>query len=385
MSLPVGTALGRRRRAPRLLVAVPGSEYGGAERYAVRIAQGARSRFEVAAAVRPLEATRRLRRDLADAGIRTLRMAHGRRVRGAIGFTALIELYRPDVVHLTLPWPLSAGELRAACVLTGVPTVAVHQLVPGAEEMRAQKQRWRYYWACSRRERWVAVSGYGRLMLADAFSLDADRIPVIYNAPRRRTNGASLRSAEARPALGLQPEDHVVASVGRLSQEKGHDLLLAAVHELAPRVPRLRVLIAGTGPARAGLEQTVAEQGLERHVRLVGQIDDVDLLLSATDVFAFPSRREGTPFAMLEAMSSGLPVVATRFGGADEIIDSGTNGLLVPLDSAAELAQALAAMLSDPASARAMGARGRATAARFSEEAMITRTLELLDATARGG
>lgn len=376
---------GGRRGAPRLLVAVPGLEFGGAERYALAIALAAPSRFQVAAALRPLQAMRPMRRELTAAGVRTLEMVHGRRLRGMIGFATMIELYRPDVVHLTLPWPLSAGELRAACALTSVPTVVVHQLVPRADELRIDERRWRYYRACARRERWVAVSDYGRRMLAQAFELDPSPIPVIHNAPRHRSNGASSGRMQARLALGLAPEDQVVVSVGRLSQEKGHDVLLAAAGQLAPRLPALRVLIAGSGQAREELQRTITAEGLQRQVRLLGQLDDVATLLSAGDVFAFPSRREGTPFAMLEAMSGGLPVVATRFGGAEEIIEPGANGLLVPIDAPEELALALETVLADPVRARAIGELARRSVTRFSETEMVNHTLNVLQAAARGG
>lgn len=375
--LPVrGTARGRKR----LLVVVPGEEYSGAERYAFRIAVAAQSRFEVSAAVRPVEAMRPLRRDLAAAGVRTLQMAEGRRLRGTLGLVAMIELYRPAVIHLTLPWPLFAGPLRAAIALTGVPALVVHQLVPRVEKLEVGNRRWLYALARRRVERWVAVSEFGRRVLTEAFSLPArEQITVIHNAPRVHVSATGSRSTGDRHRFGLEPEDQVVVAVGRLSHEKGHDLLIAATAALRARFPRLRTVIAGDGKARERLERTIAEQQLQAHVRLLGQIDDVDDLLRCADVFAFPSRWEGTPFAMLEAMSLGLPVVATSFGGADEIIESGTNGLLVATESPEDLAAGIEKLLTDPATARTLGERGQQLLERFSERTMIDRTLDALD------
>jgi glycosyltransferase involved in cell wall biosynthesis len=314
--------------------------------------------------------------------VRTLRTAHGSKVRGILSFTALLRLYDPDVVHLTLPWPRSAGDLRAACALTAVPTVLVHQLVPSAAELQIRR-RWFYSWTRSRRQTWVAVSEYGRRMLAQAFAVsDTVTIPVVYNAPSVGANGAKSPSIEDRRVFGLEPEDHVVVSVGRLSQEKGHDVLIEAASALRSRLPRLRMLIAGTGSLDTALREAIIERGLEQHVRLVGQLDSVGSLLSIADVFVLPSRREGTPFALLEAMSHGLPVIATRFGGADEIIEPGTNGVLVPIDDPGQLAVAVEDTVNDPAAARAMGERGRRTLSRFSEDQMFTQTLELLEAAA---
>lgn len=361
---------------------MPGEEYGGAERYAFRVAVAASGEFEVAAAVRPVDAIRPLRQDLGAADVRTLLMARGRGARGVVGFIALIGLYRPDVVHLTLPWPLSAEDLRIACAVAGVPTVLIHQLVPAAEQLRVGRL-WFHSWARSRHETWVAVSDHGRRMLGEAFGIaNAEEVRLIYNAATAVVGGATLSTREARRAFGLRAEDQVIVSAGRLSRVKGHDVLVAAVAELRERFPRLRALIAGTGTERSSLERAISEHHVEQHVRIIGEVNDIGPLLRAGDAFVFPSRLEGMPFAILEAMSFGLPVIATQFGGADEIVDSGRNGLLVPVDDPRQLAAAIEVTLNHPAQAIAMAERARQTVGRFSENAMLSETLDLLKAAA---
>jgi glycosyltransferase involved in cell wall biosynthesis len=386
-----------RRRHRRVLVAIPGGEYGGAERYAVRIAAAAaQAGWEVAAAVRPHDALAPMRRDLHDAGVRVLRMVRGERGRELLGFIAMTAAYRPDVVHLTLPWPLAAGRLRASCALLGTPTVLVHQVVPDAGALDV-RHAWLYRLLRHRRQHWVAVSAYGGAMLKRSFGLRAsDEITVIHNAPRAASPGdngrpaapldAGRRAAErdaARAALGCDAEAPVIVTVGRLAAEKGHDVLIDAAQRLASDWPGLRVLIAGDGAGRDALQQRIDVARLGDRVRLLGQVQDVAGLLAAADVFAFPSRREGTPFALLEAMSRGVPVVAARFGGADEIVDAGENGLLVAQDDPVGLAEAIAGLLRDPARARALAERGRERAAQFSEPVMIDATLDVIGAAAR--
>ena len=205
-----------RRRARRLLVAIPGGEYGGAERYAVRIAAAAvKDGWEVAAAVRRHDGLGPMRTDLRDAGVRVLQMVRGERTRELAGFLAMTAAYRPDVVHLTLPWPVAAGRLRAACALLGTPAVLVHQVVPEAEELDV-RHAWLYRLSRARGQRWVAVSAYGKAMLTQAFRLEpSDEITVIPNAPRAAADGATkdpdgagrVRREEARAALGLEGED----------------------------------------------------------------------------------------------------------------------------------------------------------------------------------
>jgi glycosyltransferase involved in cell wall biosynthesis len=231
-------------------------------------------------------------------------------------------------------------------------------------------------------------------MLRQAFGLrSADEIAVIHNAPRSApahrpasvaTADAEARAA-ARAALGLNGQGPVVVTVGRLAREKGHDVLIAAAGRLAGEWPGSQVVIAGEGDGRDELQELIGESGLSERVHLVGQVQDVDGLLRAADVFAFPSRREGTPFALLEAMRSSVPVVTTDFGGAEEIVESGENGIVVSQDDPPALADAIRGLLRDPAQARMLAERGREQAGRFSEPEMIRQTLELLTAAADRG
>ena len=289
---------------------------------------------------------------------------------------------------------MAAGRLRTACALLGTPTVLVHQLVPDAAELDV-RHAWLYRLS-RRRQHWVAVSEYGSAMLRKAFGLrPSDEITLIRNGPRPAAErpgrgiadaGRVAERARARAVLGLglDRDGPVIVTVGRLAPEKGHDVLVKAAAHLVADWPSLRVLIAGEGPGRESLQRSIDDAGLVERVQLLGQVHDVGQVLCAADVFAFPSRREGTPFALLEAMSRGLPVVAARFGGADEIVDSGESGLLVGQDDPEGLKDALAGLLRDPARARSLAEYGRERARQFSEPAMIEATLELIGAAAEG-
>jgi glycosyltransferase involved in cell wall biosynthesis len=123
-------------------------------------------------------------------------------------------------------------------------------------------------------------------------------------------------------------------------------------------VPGARYLVVGDGEARDGLTQTAASLGITDRVSFAGARADVPLMLSAADLFVLPSLTEALPTVVAEAMAAGLPVVATRVGGIPEMIDAST-GILVPPDDVGALAQAVCALLEDPAGAAARGARGR--------------------------
>jgi glycosyltransferase involved in cell wall biosynthesis len=388
----------RNRRSPsdrprRLLVAVPGGEYGGAERYAVRIAAAAaREGWEVAAAVRRYPSLAPMRGDLTRAGVRVLGLVRGERSRELLGFAAMVWAYRPDVVHLTLPWPVAAARFRTVCALLGVPAVLVHAAVPDAADLRV-RHAWLYRLSRRRRQRWVAVSAFGATMLRQTFGLrPADDITIIHNAPSAGPIGADASPAEsggtprddARVALGVDQGAPLVVSVGRLTHEKGHDVLVAAAAHLVKEWPRVQVLIAGEGAGREQLQDLIDQAALGEHVRLIGQIEDVQGLLRAADVFAFPSRREGAPLALLEAMSAGVPVVASDFGGVEEIVQSGETGLVVRREDTRALAEGIAELIRDPERARDLAEGARQRVAAFSEPVMLDSTLSLLAAAADG-
>jgi glycosyltransferase involved in cell wall biosynthesis len=164
---------------------------------------------------------------------------------------------------------------------------------------------------------------------------------------------------QVRQALGIPDDAWVVGTVGRLWHQKRQDVLIAAVPRLVARCPGVRVLIVGDGERRAALEAHADGLGIARHVHLLGRRSDVPALLAAMDVFAFPSEPEGCPNAVLEAMSSALPVVGADVAGTRELVVEADTGRLVPADDPGALADALLTF-ADRARAREAGQRARA-------------------------
>ncbi|MCW2539828.1 MAG: glycosyltransferase family 1 protein [Frankiales bacterium] len=174
---------------------------------------------------------------------------------------------------------------------------------------------------------------------------------------------ADASIVRARHGLGADP---VVLSVARLVRRKGQDRLIEAWPSVLAEVPRARLLLVGDGPMRAQL--TAAAAPFDGSVVVTGPVSEQDLprYLAAADVFASPSRddrhglqTEGLGLSTLEASASGVPVVVGDSGGSSRSLIDGVTGLLVDARTAAPLASALIALLSDPARAAAMGAAGR--------------------------
>jgi glycosyltransferase involved in cell wall biosynthesis len=159
------------------------------------------------------------------------------------------------------------------------------------------------------------------------------------------------RTCALRRQLGLNGQTRVLLSVGRLSQEKGHvDLVraLPKIQALAEPLP-LHLVLVGEGPERVKIERLCRTLGLAEVVTLAGQKEDVNPYYAIADVFVLPSLSEGSPNVLLEAISAGVPVVATAVGGVPEIVSNGREALLVRDKDEDDLASAIARLLGDQA------------------------------------
>lgn len=173
---------------------------------------------------------------------------------------------------------------------------------------------------------------------------------------------ASERS-DARQELGV--DDGVLAlTVANLRSEKAYDVLLDAAAKVVADHPQVQFVCVGQGPLLDDLLARRAELGLDRHVTFLGYRDDVPRLLAAADLFVLSSRSEGLPLGLMEAFAAGVPPVVTAVGGMPDHVIDGRTGLLVPPESATDLAAAIARVVTDPDLRRRLGdgAAGAASA-----------------------
>lgn len=208
------------------------------------------------------------------------------------------------------------------------------------------------------------------------FAAAGDRVQVIHNAV------LSLPVVDETPALDALAgrPGPLVGVVGRLSPEKGVDVLLRAVRLLADRGTPVRLAVAGDGPERAALEALAAELAIGDRVAFLGPVRAVDALYAAVDLVVLPSRSEGLPNVLLEALRADRPVVATRVGAVPEVIGGEpAAGAIVAPDDVAALADAIVATLAAGGSEAAAAARRRVVHA-FSLERRVAAHLALYDA-----
>jgi glycosyltransferase involved in cell wall biosynthesis len=271
------------------------------------------------------------------------------RERAEVG--ALCRSLRPAVVH-THGYrcdTIAAGAARAL----GIPTVTtVHGFTGGGARNWFYERLQRF--AFRRFDAVVAVSR----PIADRLTRDGvrpERLHFVQNAYAARE--LLLDRAAARAQLGVAPDGFRVGWVGRLSLEKGADVLVDALAHLAD-VADLAVSVLGEGDQRSELCARARERGVEHRITWHGVVPDAGRLLRAFDVLVLSSRTEGTPMVVLEAMAAGVPIVASRVGGVPDVLSS-ADALLVPSEDAAALATAIREVHDRPG-----GARGRADSAR---------------------
>lgn len=186
------------------------------------------------------------------------------------------------------------------------------------------------------------------------FGVPPARVHVIQNAYDEVA--PPLSRPEARVRIGVGPEEFVIGWVGRLSPEKGMDVLIAALADLRDRP--LTVAVIGSGSERAALEAEAVRLGVSASVRWLGQLNDAPRLYRGFDLFVLSSRTEGTPIALFEAMDAEIPVVATAVGGVPAVV-SPNEARLVPPDDPRALAQAIRESYDDPSPGRVRAANAR--------------------------
>ena len=290
----------------------------------------------------------------------------------------LFRELRPAIVHTR---NLAALEAVVPARAAGVP-VRIHGehgwdvCDPGGMRQKYRLVRRMYRPFVSR---YVALSGQLEGYLTDAVSVPAWRVERICNG----VDTARFRPAsDMRPALRGSPfgapDEVLIGTVGRLQAVKDQTNLVRAFAHLvglrAPGTDSLRLVIAGDGPLRSEIEAEIRAAGVGDRVWLAGGRTDVPDVMRSLDIFALPSLAEGISNTLLEAMASGLPVVATAVGGNPELVQQGRTGTLIPKTDYVALADALAPYVSDIALRRRHGEAGRKRVeAEFSLDVMVDR------------
>jgi glycosyltransferase involved in cell wall biosynthesis len=345
LSMPYRHA--RRADASVLHVTAP-APYGGLEEVVHLLATGmvgAQHRVEVAAVL--TEAGPNAFLDgLSAAGVTVHRIVTRGRdyVRQSSELTSLLRRVEPAVVH-THGYQADLLAGRAARRLS-LPTVTtLHGFTGG--DWKNRLYEWAQVRACRRFDRVVAVSQPMTRRLVSS-GMSPERIAWIPNAWAAR--GEPLSAGAARAALGVHPGAYHLGWVGRMSREKGPDVLVEALGRM--RDLPIVVSMIGDGPERVALERRATALGVDGRIVWQGVRADAWTLYRGFDLFVLSSRTEGTPMVLFEAASAGIPIVATAVGGVPDVLTH-ADALLVPAEDPRALAAAIRSACGDRAAADA--------------------------------
>jgi glycosyltransferase involved in cell wall biosynthesis len=246
---------------------------------------------------------------------------------------------------------------------------SVVSTVHGRDRTRTLGRKLGNLFVLGRVARIIAVSEAVRQdVLKSNWLLKPEKVVTVYNGiDIRRFSNPAVSVSEARKRLGIpQDSPFVFGTVGRLMPVKGHDLLLKAFAEVISKQENAILVIAGEGPLDSELSGIAKRLSIGDRLRFLGYRADVPEILRALDAFVLPSRSEGLPVSLLEAMGSGLPVIATAVGGVPEILTHGETGILAPAGRVDKLAEAMLQL-------REMGAAGRTRMGRLAQQAVSER------------
>ncbi len=237
-------------------------------------------------------------------------------------------------------------------------------------------------------DRWTLRSADAVITVCMPFKKDLEdkgvqreRLHVLHNfeTPSIAPDATVLARLREEFQLGEAP---VILTMGRMSQEKGHLVLIQALKHLREIRPELDwvLLLVGTGPELESVTQAVAEAGLAARVRFAGQQEHPMRFFHLADILALPSLSEGSPLVVLEALAAGLPIAATAVGGVPEIVTNGESALLTPARDAKAMAGSIATLLEDPIGARMRSDRGLVDLKeRFSPEVYMRTLVNLFE------
>lgn len=288
---------------------------------------------------------------------------------GIKSLTAHLQMFHnlcPDIVHINIctPWECAIG-LFAALTLPKARVVRVDQLPLRTTDA---VKLWRTRALSLRVDAHVAVGEASARRMEDFYALGRGTVISIPNCVPNESFLVPIEASDNNKEL------LVIGCVGRLDAMKGHDVLLRAIAQ----VEGVRVVILGEGGERAKLSKLAFDLEVSDRLSLLGWVDNPRTYLPQFDIFAMPSRSEGFPLAVVEAMLAGLPVVATRVGSVAEAVIDGETGLLIDKDDINGLAAALRKLRDNVELRRRLGQRGQEVAqGNFTVDVMVKRYEQL--------
>lgn len=325
----------------------------------------------------------RIQRD--DVAIFELHKRAGKDIRTYGRLWRLVREIHPDIVHTR---NISTIDMLAVARLAGIRRLVHSEHGRDFVELAGDHRKYNVLRQLSRlfARRYITVSKELAVWLHETAGVPPQRITAIHNGVDTERFQPAAKPPDFLPDGFTDDDTIVIGTIGRMAPIKDQLNLAQAFVLLLKTEPflrdRMRLVLVGDGEMRGEIETLLNDAGATDQSWLPGYRDDTDRFYQSLDLFVLPSRREGISNTILEAMASGLPVVATRVGGNPEIVEDRVSGTLVPPENPQALADALLAYLREPALLARHGQAGRERALRdFSMQAMVDAYTRVYEAT----
>jgi glycosyltransferase involved in cell wall biosynthesis len=364
----------------RILYGITKSNFGGAQRYVYELAVNAKEKGHDVAVL--AGGTGILTEKLKARGIEVITLGTLGRdisifsdVRSFIFITKTLYKWKPAIFHINSSKMGLMGSIAGR--LAGVPNIifTAHGWAFNEKRPSYQKNIFKLIYWC------VLFFSHRTICVSDGTKREISNWPLVQNKITVIKNGISqfelIPRTDARRDFGVHEEDMlVVGTIAELHHIKGLDLLLSAWSEFTKK-HRAELIIIGEGEERENLENMANNLGISNSVTFKGYLDNARSYLAAFDIFALPSRSEALAYVVLEAGIANLPVVASAVGGIPEIIDDGTNGILIPPDEPKIIYLSLLLLAENAQLRNMLGAELKKTVTnQFSFEKMFSDTIK---------
>jgi len=361
----------------RIVFLITDCDFGGAEQVLFELCQALHKEFSIDVLI--LKQKGYFARRIEELGLKVKSYGLGKKVN-------LIYLLKLPLIFIRLCWELKKikpeiiqGILFQANLfaklsgwLCSVPYIfcAVHTFDQGRIKRFLERLSFKLA------EVYIVVSAGLREFCIKNFAIPEEKILVIRNGVQLNLSFSS--SSELRKSLKLKDSNLVIGAIARLHREKGIDLLIRAFQALAKEFPELILVIVGDGEERENLEALVKNSGLEDRVIFTGFQEAPERYLDVFEIFVLPSRVEAMPITLLQAMSLGKAIVATKVGGIPELIEDSQEGLLVEAEDQFLMTRAISRLVKDQNLRKVLGEKAEARAIQeFGLEKMISSYREL--------
>jgi len=376
----------------KILFFLTQSEFGGAQRYSLDLANNLKGDFTIAIALGEQGNDGKLANILHKNNIPYFVIPHlKRRISPVNDWLALFEIikliksYQPDIIHLNSSKISILGSLAASLTKLSAAyrRLRVFYTVHGwvFNEPLPAGLKYFYIWAEKFTARFknkiICVSEHDRQTALQYKVSPAEKLITIHNG---LTPVDFYPKEEAKKILNLKTESLIIGSIGNLYKTKGYEYFIQAANILINQshLP-ITFLIIGQGRERKNLAGLINQYNLKNNFILAGSIDNAARLLPALDIYICSSVKEGLPYSVLEAMQAGLPIISTNVGGVPEMIENNKTGLLIKPAEADDLAKKITTLLNNKALALNLCQRAKIKATtEFSLEKMVEKTKKLL-------